>query len=218
MSIISDRHSFVPFVSNGADKSKAMDSQRLLKVVFKGRNGETARQSVCASVPAVDRTAVSAAIQQFLPYVMDLVVATQDAIGRQLVIAGNDTITTEQISTSAVLEYLAAQAKGDRITGADISEWFTSALEPILLVAFADKLGISDSPTDEQVETLQRMCAVYREKLAAMAGGRTAYPEVICVKLLKALELCDSDDVMADRLATKLQAMKQVSIEEMLDL
>lgn len=218
MSVISDRHSFVPFVSNGAGKSKAMDSQRLLKVVFKGRNGETARQSVCASVPVCDKAAVSAAIQQFLPYVMDLVVVTQDTIGRKLVIAGSDAVTSTDISLAAVLTELEAQAKGDRITGADISEWFTSALEPILLVAFADKLGISDQPTAEQTEQLARMCNVYREKLAAMAGGRTAYPEVICGKLLKALELCDGDDVMAGRLATKLTAMQKVSVEDMIDL
>lgn len=218
MSVISDRHSFVPFVSSGAGKSKAMDSQRLLKVVFKSRNGESARQSVCASVPVIDRNIVSADINLFVPYVCDLIAATQDAIGRQLVIDGNDAVTTEQISTSAVLEYLAAQSKGDRITSADISDWFTGALEPILLVAFADKLGIGDQPTDEQAETLQRMCNVYREKLGAMAGGRTAYPEVICGKLLKALELCDSDDVMAQRLIQKLTAMQKVSVEDMIDL
>lgn len=219
MSNISDRHVFTPFVSTGSDKSKPLSGQRLCKVIFKSRNGnQAAMPSQCASVPIVSNDEIVSNVQSLLPFISDLVASTQDNIARTLLLAGADAVTSEQISLSACISHLVAESKGDRLTGDDISAWFTAELEPLLLVAFADKLGVSDSPSQDETDKLSRICNVYRDKLSSMAGGRAAFDPATITKLTKALQLADSDDVMASRLLAKLDAMSKVSVTEMLDL
>lgn len=222
MSVISNHHEFSPFVSAGKDKNKALTGQRLLKVVFKGRGDKAASmKSVCASVPVVSIDDVKLNVSSFIPYVVELVAKTQDAIGREAVVAGKSYVDSDDLSLEKVIAYLESESKGERLTGDDIKAWFADSLEEMLLIAFADKLSIGNSPTEEQTSTLERMVNVYRDKFASMAGGRTAFDKVTIGKLQKALELADGgadSTLIGTKLASKLQAMANVSVEEMLGL
>lgn len=219
MSIISDRHVFTPFVAAGSSKSKPQSGQMLLKVRFKAlKDGSKARDSVCASVPVLVTSDVIENVSALAPYVLEMLNGVRQDIARNAVLAGADAITTDAITIPACIAFLMAESKGDRITGDDIRQWFDSELSDMLLLAFAEKLGIGDAPTDEQTATLSRMCNVYRDKFTSMAGGRTAFDTVTRDKLGKALVLCDCADGIGAKLAGKLDAMSKVSIEEMLGL
>jgi hypothetical protein len=142
----------------------------------------------------------------------------QDEVIREACVAGRDSVSTSDIDVASIKQYLVSQAAGDRLTGDSIKEWFDSELADMLLLAFAEKMGIGDEPTEEQTKKLEQMVNVYRDKLASMAGGRTMYDGVTRSKLEKALQLVDCSDGIGAKLAGKLKAMSEVSVEEMLGL
>ena len=217
MSAISNRHSVVAYISTGKDRSTAYSGQRLSVVRFKkGKNGEKAMPSQCASVPLISLTTDDH--MKLRAHINNWFASVQDEIIRERVIAGADAITDEEISVDAVNAFLAAQSAGERLTGDSIKEWFVAELQDILLVAFADKMGIGDAPTDEQTEKLSRICNVYRDKFATLAGGRTVIDADSRTKLLKALELIDCSDGVAAKLFARLSAQSNVSVEEFLGL
>lgn len=216
MSNISNRHSVSTFVSAGKDRSVAYSGQRLSVARFKVSKDNPNAKSQCVSIPKYElsveeRNALSTQINEWFWN-------QQDAIIRDRVVAGADAITDEEISVTAVLSYLTQQAAGERLTGDSIKEWFVAELQDILLVAFADKMGIGNEPTDEQTEKLQRICNVYRDKFATLAGGRTVVDADSRQKMLKALELIDCSDGVAAKLLARLNAQSNVSVEEFLGL
>jgi len=217
MSNISDRHIFTTYNSNGKDKSTALSGQRLSVVRFKkDKSGSKAKDSQCVSVPV---TVLSAEDYEVLsPQISQWFHGVQDEIIREACVADKDAVTSEEIDVAAVKSYLVQQAAGDRLNGEQIKYWFDSELQDMLLLAFAEKLGISDDCSEEQTQKLQQMCNVYRDCFAALAGGRTVFAADKRSKLEKALGLVDTSDGIGARLIAKLQAMKEVSVEEMLGL
>lgn len=217
MSNVSTRHTFTPLVSQGKDKSVALSGQRLAVCRFKtGKSGAKAIASQCCSVPMVQLEAQD--YEVLSGHIAQWFAGVQDDIIRELVIAGKDAVESDQISVDAVSQYLRAQAAGDRLNGEQIKYWFDGELLDVLTVAFADKLGVGDSPSEADTTKISQMCNVYRDSFAAMAGGRTVFDASKRAKLEKALSLADCTDGIGARLAAKLQSMKEVSVEEMLGL
>lgn len=218
MSIVSDRHSFVTYISTGKDRTQAFTGQRLSVVRFKkDKAGNKARESAAVSIP---RAVLGVEDYVVLgDYINGWFHSVQDEIIREACVAGKSEITSEEIDIAHVKAYLTQQAAGERLTGDVIKEWFVAELQDSMLVAFAEKLEINaETATEEQVKKLEQMCAVYRDKFASMAGGRTMYDSATQKKLLRALELTDCTEGIGAKLQAKLQAMTEVSVEEMLGL
>jgi hypothetical protein len=217
MSNVSNRHVFTAYVSAGSGKSVALSGQRLSVVRFKaGKDGRKAMASQCASVPVATLTSEDC---EFLStHINGWFASVQDEIVREVVVSGADSVTTEQLSVEAVRNYLTTQAAGDRLNGEQIGYWFDTELADVLTVAFADKLGIGDVPSEAETTKLAQMCRVYRDCFTAMAGGRTSFDTAKREKLLKALALADTTDGIGQRLQAKLEAMSKVTVEEMLGL
>jgi len=217
MSNISNRHAVVEYVSAGKERSVAYSGQRLSIVRFKaGKDGKKERNSQCVSLPIMnlsdaDRITLGKHINEWF-------FSVQDEMIREMVVKGSEAITDEEIDVVAVNAYLAAQSAGERLTGDSIKEWFVAELQDILLVAFADKMGIGNQPTDEQAQKLERICNVYRDKFATLAGGRTVVDTDSRQKMLKALELIDCSEGIGQKLQARLNAQAAVTVEEFLGL
>jgi hypothetical protein len=219
MSNISNQHPFQAYASSGKEKSVALSGQRLLVVRYRKTEGKAAvRNSVCASVPTLTRDEVIPHIDALMPHVISMIQSVQDSIGREGYEAGSTYVSTESISVSSCLAYLTQQAAGERLTADVIREWFSSELQDILMLAFAEKMGLSDAPTDEETHKLGQILNVYRDKFASMAGGRTMFDAGTRAKLSRALELIDCSEGIGAKLQAKLQAMNNVNVEEMLGL
>lgn len=217
MSNISDRHSFVTYVSNGKDRTQAYAGQRLSVVRFKkDKEGNKAKDSQAVSIPIAALTTDD--MSDLLTHINAWFASVQDEIIRDACVANKDAVTDEDLTVSAVKQYLTAQAAGERLTGDVIKAWFEAEMYEPMLVAFAEKLQISDTPTEEQTKKLETMCNVYRDKFASMAGGRTMFDTATRQKLSRALELVDCTEGIGQKLSAKLQSMSEVSVEEMLGL
>lgn len=120
--------------------------------------------------------------------------------------AGAD-IDSDLFSFDKVLASLSATATSGRMTKVEYEAWFDSSISDSLFVAIADKLGITEAATDAETAKVTATLAYYKDKLAAMAGGKTAYDKKTCEALLRALEYASDTDVIASRLKERLTAM-----------
>lgn len=217
MSNISERHVFTTYIASGSNRTQALSGQRLSVVRFKkDKDGKKAKDSQAVSIPV---TALSPEqMGELQAHINDWFHSVQDEVIREACIADRDAVTDDDISVSAVRAYLVAQAAGERLTGDVIKAWFDSDLADMLTIAFAEKLQYPDSPSEEQVKKLEQMVNVYRDKFASMAGGRTMFDTATRAKLAKALELADCSEGIGQKLAAKIKAMSEISVEEMLGL
>ena len=177
MAIIGTRHSLVLFT---AGESKPQSGQRLAKIGYKQteamtKKGEVAPLSVCASVPQVSVDDVRANIDRLLPYIGTMIENAQDGIIRSLYeSAGHTLIAVDDadISVSACIGYLAAEAAGDRLKKDVIEQWFDSEVKENLTVFLAEKLGFSEL-TPENCKVVDKHVATYRGLISSLAGGKT---------------------------------------------
>lgn len=219
MSVISTHHQFVPFISTGKDKSKPLSGQRLIKVIYKSRGeNEAKHQNVCASVPIVNTEDINPHVSALMPYIRNLVSETQDKIARERYESGATVISDDDISMSSVIAYLDSDSTSGRMTGDDIRTWFNTELHDILIVAMADKMGISDSPTPEQTVKLEQSINVYRDKFASLAGGKTVISPAVCDRLLTAIAFGDSENAVTVKLTKRLTDMKSAHTDTLFAL
>ena len=224
MSIIGTRHSLVLFT---AGESKPASGQRLAKVGYKQteamtKKGEVAPPSVCVSVPPVDPVQITANIDRLLPYIGTMIENAQDGIIRSLYeSAGHALIAVDDadISVSACISYLAAEAAGDRLKKDVIEQWFDSEVAENLTVFLAEKLGFTELTADN-MKVVDKHVAIYRGLIASLAGGKTILETKQINGCKKAISLSASADRIAQRLTDRLIAMEtpKKRMEEFLDI
>ena len=224
MSIIGTRHPLVLFT---AGESKPASGQRLAKIGYKQteamtKRGETAPPSVCVSVPHVDPAQITANIDRLLPYIGTMIENAQDGIVRSLYeSAGHTLISVDDadISVSACISYLAAEAAGDRLKRETIEQWFDSEVSENLFVFLAEKLGF-DELTPENTKVVDKHVGIYRALISSLAGGKTILETKQINGCKKAISLSASNDRIAQRLLDRLVAMEapKKKVEEFLDI
>jgi hypothetical protein len=224
MAIIGTRHSLSLFT---AGESKPATGQRLAKIGYKQteamtKRGETAPPSVCASVPQVYVSDIRANIDRLLPYIGTMIEVAQDGIIRSLYeSAGHSLISVDDadISVSACVSYLAAEAAGDRLKKEVIEQWFDSEVAKNLTVFLAEKLGF-DELTADNMKVVDRHVGIYRQLIGSLAGGKTILETKQINGCKKAIQLAATADRIAQRLTDRLVAMEQPKkrIEEFLDI
>lgn len=207
MSNLNDLHSFAPFVSG---KSAPFVGQRLVKVTYKTSRGgkpvDGVKPNVCMSVPILGSIG-DAELQALVPHIQTLLENAQDGIVKAAYERGAVSVADAELSVACCIEYLDADASGDRLTKEIIAAWFNEAIADSLQVALADKWQITDTPTPEQQQRIDQTVNVYRDKFSSMAGGKTLFNVGNCESLKKALELASDDDLMAQKFGRKLDSM-----------
>lgn len=214
MSVISNIHSFTPFVSGVS--APADESQRLAKIIFKQTadmtaKGKKAPESICVSVPSFEGAELSEQeLQALVPHIFNLLETAQDGIIRRKYLAGASSVHDDSITVAACIAFLNEEEASKRLSKEKIAGWCeNSGLADILRLRFAEVLGISDEPTAEESEKVEAGVAGYVEKYASLSGSKTFYTPEVATKLLKALELGSIQDDMATLLEGKLTEMIQ---------
>lgn len=223
MSNVSTYHSVVPFTAG----DKALSGQRLAKIGYKSSKKNPARfKSVAVSVPHIQPDYIREQLNALLPHIGTMLENAQDGLIRSLYEGADGSlskVSDDEISISAIIGFMNAEAAGDRLTKERIEAWFKSELLENLSAQIAEKLGYLSGDgelTAEQESTVSKHVKVYMDVLSMLAGGKTLLAEKQIKGCRNALALCpDDSDVIAVRLNARLDAMeKKEKIEEMLEL
>ena len=154
-------------VFNKLDKdSKALASdQRLVRLIAKGKNkSANLPHSLCVSIPALTAEHVVEYIDALMPYVVGMVADTQDKIIREYRIeTGAADINEELFDIPHCIEYLAANATGERLTGDMLREWFTEDYKDATIEWLKSKPALSGATAETLEHKFNAVCGVIAE-------------------------------------------------------
>lgn len=219
MSIIDNAgHSVVTYDG----KNKPFTGQRLAKFSWKTVTDKTSalcgikRDSKCVSLPMISDQDIASNLLILTPHIATFLHGAQDKIIREILEERNSvsTVTTDSISIAAICEWLDGNDESGRLTKESVATWFKENVEEMLTVALADKLGVSETPTQAESDRIIATVEVFRSKVAALAGGKTSYEPKICKSLISALELAPAGDALATRFTSRLNKMIADSIAD----
>ena len=217
MSVISETHNVVGY----SGKEKALAGQRLSKVTYKtDKESGVKKDSKCVSVPLVTASEVIENVVALAPLVADWLQSVQDKMIRERVEAGAAVITSEEIGISAVVAYMEASgdSTGNRLTKEVVSEWFEGNVAEELAMVLAEKMGVSSEPTDAESAQILKVVDTFRDKVAALAGGKTQYPAALAVSLKKCVEMAPAGCSLRGKFLARLDKMIAVKEMDLLNL
>ena len=197
----------------------ASNGHRFCKLIDKGAHSKLAA-SVAVEVPAVQipKPAQLTEYPAIADYLRGALEQLQGACIKSLVISGARTVQYSELSL-AHLEQTAAclnEACGiGQLSELGIKQWFDSNARELVIVALADKLGISETANDADIKRLEQIANQLRDNLAKLSGKKPIhFDERVRNALNMALSASDTGDSMTQRLSSKLNAV--VSNDDML--
>ena len=198
------------FISMLDSKDKVTATgHRWCKLIKKGENSKLAA-SIAVEIPQSsyyfgEVLASSPAIVSYLQNAME---SLESGLIKSRAEAGALSIQYSEISLSNLEAFAASDniANGiGQISSERITAWFTSELRDVWIVALADKLGISDTATAEEIIKLEQIANQTRDNLAKLSSKKPVSFDIRVKNALnKALDLVSSDDTFAARLQAKL--------------
>lgn len=201
--------------------TKPFSGQRLSVVNYRTvTNKESAdfnskKPSLCVSLPVISPEDVKSSLPLLMPALIDYLASVQDKIIRPMIDAGSKSILASDVGINSIVEFLQdSSGTGERLTKEVIGAWFSESIADTLMLTLASKLGIPDSrePTQNESDKIEAIVTEYKDKICALAGGKTSYNEKLAVSIKKCLDLAGSEDVMASKFHAKLDKMIAASI------
>lgn len=212
MSNVFSKHSVTGYVSG---QTKPAAGQRLASFNWKTSTQKDSawfgikRDSKAVSLPLIDGAAINNNMSVLLPHIQTYLHSVQDKIVRAALEASSDLqyISDEQVSIAAIVDYLEDSDESGRLTKSGMEEWFASNVADSLMVQLAERLGVSEQATPEELGKIEAVMAAFKGKISALAGGKTSYDAKTATQLQKAVALAPEGDVIADRMVARLQKM-----------
>lgn len=200
-------------------KDAEPEGMRLARLIYKGE-GNVSKGCYVPSLAwanVSDKVASSSTIQDAI---LNMLEAKQNQLMKATDSNGRSP-TANDIGLDSIISLLEAEeeaaGESSRLTKAVIGSWFDANLSDVLTVAFADKLGVSDTPNDADIMRIKQAIAGYKGKLEMLAGGKTSFDPAVITKLQEALSLGAIDD-MNRKLAKKLTGMSEKQVDDLADL
>jgi hypothetical protein len=181
---------------------------RTVKCLYKSSSG---KNNVCALVAPLSVDEINEKWESLMPHFVEFLQGEQDKLVKSLHTSDSAVFSASQIDLQAVINKLSEERISGRLNKEVLETWFNSELADSLTVLFADKLGISEEPTQAEADKLDSFIAVYKSKFAGLASNMVTYQVEECDKLLVALDKCEVDtgsDLIAARITERLEKMK----------
>ena len=177
------------------------------------------RESKAVSIPMVTSEVIAASIGALTPHIKVWLHGVQDKMVREMLEASENClhVTNDSIGIAAICEYLEESNESGRVTKADVEVWFTEQIADVLMVQLAERLGVSDTPSQSESDKISAVVAAFKGKISALAGGKTSYDPKTAMQLQKCIALVPAGDVLADRFTARLQKMQDVTPDALLD-
>jgi hypothetical protein len=209
MSTISNIHTAIVY---DAKHTKPFADQRLIVTIAKadknGNYGPHLQQTMATSVPQLSRDDIDFNRSDVKDACIDYFKSVQNAIVSDRIKSGKNTVTTDEISESAILEYLTSETVGDKWDASRIATWFDSTLAEYVGVALIEK-GYDDSKVESAL-------VAYSKLISETLGSKGIIARKKAEAIDKAFKLVPSEN--QDQTFLRFQArLNKVLVESNLD-
>ena len=192
---------------------------RWCKLIKKGENSKLP-ESVAVEVPAALNVSSYMAQSVVAEAVAEYIASLQDAQIKALAVAGAKQVNYSELTPEKLAAFLATSEDSGRIgqlSSDRIVAWFNTEARDILIVALADRLGISDTASDSEVKRLEQIANQTRDNLAKLSSKKPVHFDTRVLAALNwALDVTvavGDTSGMSDRLRDKLNAPVVDSID-----
>lgn len=219
---MNNNHSVTSYTSGS---TKPLTGQRLAVVYWKTGKDGVKKESKSVSIPVIELNSITASERTLLePYLVEMLQTVQGKIIRERIESGASTILGAEISVASCIQYLESNVSDTesgssvRLTKESLATWFDLALADKLMLVLADKLGVSSDPTAEEVVKIDSILAEFKGKIGSLASGAVKLDKKLAISIKNAVSLAGEDDVIAVKLASKLDKMIAVEKVELFDI
>jgi len=190
---------------------------RISKCLYRSDSKEALANSYI-ELPELAEAEVQEQLTVLMPHLISYLETVQDSIVKASHKSGYDAVQASAVALPAIIDKLESTGEG-RLNKEAVFAWFDSSMADMLMVAFADKMGISDQPTEAEEERLSATLNVYRVKYGALAGGKSVYMPEEAEKLVKAIEVAGAADTsLGARFVARLNKMQEPEEDLLLSL
>jgi hypothetical protein len=122
--------------------------------------------------------------------------------------AGSNVITYSTLSLDELARFAEEDTNIGQLSEERIASWFESDVREMLIVALAERLGITETATDSEIKRCEQIANQTRDNLKKLSSKKPVmFDERVKAALNWALDsAAASDDTMAARLKSKLNA------------
>ena len=197
------------------------DGERLVKCLYKV-NPKTKKAAgensyILVSESHLAESVVVENAAKLAPYVSAFLQSVEDKIIKDAHVKGSLGFSDKFLSLDKILASLDEAGQGNRLNKEKIEAWFNSDMQEPLIAAFAEKMGVSEVPTPEELEKLAEITGVYKAKFASLASGKTAYRKEEAELLQKALDVTEAGKTpIGEKFYNRLESMKTATSQELL--
>lgn len=206
---------FIPM--DDTKKHKLAAGNRWCKLIKKGENSKLGK-SLAVEIPALTQAVADSYMQQagIAAAVHEYLEELQNIYIKSRAIAGAASIQYGELTPENVAAAIAASGEAlGQLSAERITNWFENDARELLIVALADRLGLSDTATDADVKRLEQIANQTRDNLAKLSSRKpVVFDERVKQALNWALDVTDSGDNLTTRMRDKLNAA--VGQEDML--
>jgi hypothetical protein len=198
MSVISNIHTATPY---DAKTTKPFEGQRLVVTIAKkdkdGNYGPHLQVTQATSIPTLMRADIDFSLASVQDACVDYFKTIQNAIISDRIKEGHKEVRTQDLSASAIIDYLSSESVGDKWDSERVAQWFTD----YVAVPFTEKL-IENGCDDSQINV---KLAVTGKRFSEALSSRAKIPTQVAEALTRVLKLStDSDGVVYKRFYAKL--------------
>lgn len=193
---------------------------RTVKIIYRtnAKTGTKGGETSFIRVPDhITEQAVQDRMVDFLPFVIGYLQSQEDEIVKQMHKEGAAEIQEGKLTLDLLLEHMQTSQTAARLNAERIGEWFKDNMADMLAVAFAEKMGLSDEPSEAELQKLSAIIGTYDKKLQSLASPKTAYRKEEAELLQRALEVTGAKDtVIGTRFYARLEQMKTATPDDLL--
>lgn len=203
---------FYPYDSALASTYAEPDGTRLVKCLYKANaEGKKVAENSYTLVPTghITEETVAERIAELAPYVVTFLQEWEDKAIKEQHKDGVTRIFTEYLTMDKVLAALEESEAGARLNAEKIGKWFVDTIQDSLLLAFMDKLGITDQPTPDQEARLATVLDAYRKKFESLASGKAFIKEADCKAMILVIQTAEAaETTLGRKFIARLEGMK----------
>ena len=198
---------------------EVLEGQRLVKCLYKTPKGKTKpshpNEYVLVPTAHLADSVLRENSERLLPYISAFLRAEEDRLIKEAHKKQSKGFGASWFSLDKILAALDEAGKSGRLKKEDIENWFMQYMYEPLEVAFAEKLGLTEESSKEELLKIETIVETYKARLASLASGKVWYKEADKEALLRALEVTG---VAATEIGTKLQHRLEGMKEQQEDL
>ena len=209
---------FIPMVEAGKSRKLSVGN-RWCKLIKKGDNSKLP-ESLAVEVPAALNVSECLTHSVLADAVAEYLATLQDAQIKAMAIAGIKTVQYSELTAANLAQFVATSDDSGRIgqlSNERITNWFEAEARDNLIVALAERLGISKTATDAEVKRLEQIANQTRDNLAKLSSKKPVHFDARVLAALNwALDVTVAGDISG--LNARLRDKLNMPVADSLDL